>query len=110
MRLVCDENLRNSYVAVLEQEHHDVKRVQDVLETGVSDGVILEYCQEEDAVLVTNDDDLLGLDASEHAGIVYVTDQTHSPREIARAIERIEELLDRETIAAEELFVPDGWT
>lgn len=109
MRLVCDENIRHSHVTVLQQEHHEVSRLQDELGVGTPDAAILEYCREVDAVLLTNDDDFLDLDPSEHAGIIYVTDQSASARTISRAIGWIEDTLDRDAIAVQALFVPDGW-
>lgn len=58
-------------------------------------------------MILTNDDDFFAFD--EHPGILFLTRQSASPRSVARAIQRIEEVLDPDVLANSIVHVPDGW-
>jgi predicted nuclease of predicted toxin-antitoxin system len=85
MRLLCDENVRWSIYNVLSQEGHDVVRVQDELELGFEDRELLQFCRDEERVLLTNDDDFFQFE--DHPGILYLACQTASPRALATAVD-----------------------
>lgn len=105
MKLCCDENIRRGITTVLEQEGHDVIRVQDVLELGSEDQEILEFCRETDRILVTNDEDFFDFDT--HPGVLFLDEQRASPRDVATAVRRIERQVT--DVADQVWHIPDGW-
>ena len=107
MRIICDENVRTGIFAILGQEGHDTVRVQDELELGFNDGDIVDYACETGRVVLTNDDDFLGMD---HCGVLFVDEQRTPPREVLEAVERVELHYDTTEIHGGEIHVPDGWT
>jgi hypothetical protein len=105
MRLLCDENVRGSIVRLLEQEGHDVERVQDVLDVGDPDSAVLEYATDTDRVVLTNDTDFLD---SEGVGVLFLDTQMSDPRPVVTAIGRIERVTDG-SVSNTVYHVPDGW-
>lgn len=86
-------------------------RVRDTVETGTPDEEVLEYCRREARVLLTNDKkDFSGLDPGDHEGVLVLTAQDHSPRELTRAVNRIDEVVPPDSLSDLVLYVPDGWT
>lgn len=55
---------------------------------------------------MTNDDDFL---TEQHGGVVFLDDQTASPRNVLAAIERIERQYDVAELRGEVVHVPNGW-
>ena len=76
MKLCCDENIKRSITTILDQEGHDVVRVQDELDLGDADRTVLEFCRETDRILLTNDDDFF--DFETHPGILFLDEQRTS--------------------------------
>lgn len=107
MRLLLDENVKRSIHDLLTQEGHDVLRVQDAIALGTVDEAVVEYCLAEDRFLLTNDDDLLTFD--DRPGILFLDDQTASPRAVATAVQRVETLVGPDELAGQVVHVPDGW-
>ena len=107
MRLLCDENIKTSILNLLRQEGHDVTRVQDELEIGFDDDDIIEHCRSEHRVLLTNDEDFFAFD--HHSGILYLDEQTASPRTVATATRNIERHLPADVLRETVVHVPNGW-
>lgn len=107
MRILCDENVRHSIYNLLVQEGHDVERVQDRLDIGDGDRVVIEYCREERRILLTNDDDFFAFD--HHRGILFLDEQSAPTRTVVTAIQRVEEYLGTDYLTDTVVHVPDGW-
>jgi|GEM_PF-2031606 len=93
MDLLADENAETEWVHALRNDGHDVVRVVDVEELGVSavDPNVLEIATRDDRALLTADQsDFSDPPTDEHAGIVIVADVTRTGGEIRRAVRRIE--------------------
>ncbi|ERH03142.1 MAG: hypothetical protein J07HN6_00146, partial [Halonotius sp. J07HN6] len=73
MRCCYDENIRRSISVLLAQEDHDIVRVQDELGLIMPNNEIIDYCNETDRVLLTNDDDFFSYDT--HPGICFLEAQ-----------------------------------
>jgi len=106
MNLVVDENIKASVTDLLRQEGHDVVRVQDV-ELGIGDSDVISYCRNERRVLLTNDDDFFDFDT--HPGVLFLTHQTASAREVVNAIRHVERQFSADELDGLVLHVPDGW-
>ena len=107
MNLLCDENIKHSVYNLLVQEGYDVARVQDAPGLVFDDEAVIDHCRSADLILLTNDDDFFDFD--DHPGILFLTDQTVSPRSVVRAIQRIDELLDPAVLANTVVHVPGDW-
>lgn len=55
MRILADENLKPAHVSALDAAGHDVVRVRELLEKGVSDREVLAAARESDRIIVTYD-------------------------------------------------------
>ena len=92
MKFVTDEHVPDAVVNALRSSGYDVRRAQDDYGQGGDDPELLENCAEDGRVLLTNDRDFVRLGGEqEHSGIVIYTSQELSPRQILRAIRRIDE-------------------
>lgn len=106
MNLVCDENIKTSIIGLLAQEGHDVVRVEDI-ERGIDDSEVMQHCQEQGRVLLTNDDDFFDFDS--HPGILFLVHQTTPQRDVANAVRHIEHQFSAEELTDTVLHVPNGW-
>lgn len=88
MRILADENVRPAHVSALDSAGHDVRRVGDVLEKGVSDSAVLAAGRDTDRIVVTYDRKDFA-DVTDHVG-VFIADETMAPREVRRTVERVE--------------------
>lgn len=96
MELLADENAETEWIHALRDDGHDVVRVVDVAELGVSadDPDVLALAIREGRILLTADQsDFDDPPMDDHAGIVIVADVTRSGGEIRRAVRRIERTL-----------------
>jgi len=75
MKLCCDENIKRSITNLLEQEGYDVVRVQEQLELGFEDRAIVEFCRENNRVLLTTDDDFFEFD--QRPGVLFLDGVSH---------------------------------
>jgi predicted nuclease of predicted toxin-antitoxin system len=88
MRILADENLKPSHLSALTSAGHDVKQVRDVLDTGASDSAVLDAARDADRVVVTYDrKDFAAV--TDHAGVCIAT-ETMAPRDVRRAVDRVE--------------------
>jgi predicted nuclease of predicted toxin-antitoxin system len=93
MELLADENIETEWIQALRDDGHDVVRVVDDEDLGVSatDPDVLAVATQEDRVLLTADQsDFSDPPADEHPGIVIIVDVTRTGGEIRRAVRRIE--------------------
>ena len=107
MRLLCDENVKYSIVALLQQEGYETTRVQDVLELGDEDATIVDNCRETGRILLTNDADFFDFDG--HPGVFFLDEQGTPARDVVTAIQRIERLVSAAELRDHVWHVPDGW-
>jgi len=90
---LLDEHLPSSVAEELEGRGVDVKTVYDVNLEGSPDSEILEFAEQDNRVVVTQDSDFLELDEEQHSGIVFLTEPIRIgdlTRELARVLENFE--------------------
>lgn len=93
MELLADENVETEWVQALRGDGHDIVRVVDVDELGVSatDSDVLTVATQQDRVLLTADQsDFSNPPTDDHAGIIIIADVTRTGGEVRRAVRRIE--------------------
>lgn len=93
MELLADENVESEWIAALREDGHDIERVVDADGLGVSapDEAILTEATKAERVLLTADQaDFSDPPASDHTGILIITDGALSGGGLRRAVRRIE--------------------
>jgi predicted nuclease of predicted toxin-antitoxin system len=93
MELLADENIETEWIQALRDDGHDVVRVVDVKDLGVSaaDPDVLSVATRQNRVLLTADQsDFSNPPADEHPGIIIIADVTRTGGEVRRAAHRIE--------------------
>lgn len=93
MDLLADENVETEWIQALRDDGHDVVRVVDVDELGVSatDPDVLSVAIRQERVLLTADQsDFSDPPIENHRGIIIVADVTRTGGEVRRAVRRIE--------------------
>lgn len=93
MKLLADENIDTEWIQALRDDGHDVVRVVDVADLGVSatDPDVLAVATRDDRVLLTADQSDFGNPpGAEHAGVLIITDVTRTGGEVRRAVRRLE--------------------
>lgn len=75
-------------MSALDSAGHDVRRVGDVLEKGVSDSEVIAAGLDTDRIIVTYDRKDFA-DATDHIG-VFIANETMAPRDVRRTVERVE--------------------
>lgn len=97
MKLLADENVDTEWIRALRDDGHDVVRVVDVEELGVSaiDLDVLNVATKADRVLLTADQaDFSEPPTDDHSGIVIVSDMTRTGGDVRRAIRRLDRSVD----------------
>jgi len=91
LSFLADEHVKRAYVTALRANGFEVVAVAEGDETGREDQSHLATSETRGLVVLTNDDDFvrLGRD-TEHAGIVYYSQQNHDPGQFVTAIRRID--------------------
>jgi len=107
MRILCDQMVKASYVAVLEADpDQTVARVRDVLEATATDDAVAAYAIANDWVVLTADDDFF--DETVPHGLCYYNDSgPPAARTLREAIQAIDVAYDDPAAITE--WVPDGW-
>lgn len=93
MDLLADENVETEWIQALRDDGHDVVRVVDVEELGVSatDSNVLTVAARKNRVLLTADrSDFSHPPTNEHHGVIIVADVTRTGGHVRRAVHRIE--------------------
>ena len=94
MELLADENVETEWVQALSNGGHDIVRVVDVEELGVSatDSNVLAGATKRNRVLLTADQsDFSDPPTDSHPSIVIVADVTRTGGQVRRAVRRIEQ-------------------
>jgi predicted nuclease of predicted toxin-antitoxin system len=93
MNFLADENVETEWLQALRDDGHDVVRVVDIDELGLSatDPDVLAVAARLDRVLLTADQsDFAAPPIDDHAGIVTVADVTRTGGEVRRSVRRID--------------------
>lgn len=93
MKLLADENAETEWIQALRDDGHDVVRVVDIEELGVSatDPSVLSVASQQNRVLLSADQsDFSDPPNDDHRGIVIVADVTRTGGEVRRAVRRID--------------------
>jgi predicted nuclease of predicted toxin-antitoxin system len=95
MDFLADENIETEWLQALRDDGHNVVRVVDVEDLGVSatdPDVLAEAIQEGRVLLTADQSDFSNPPADEHPGIIIIADVTRTGGEVRRAVRRIERL------------------
>lgn len=93
MDLLADENVETECGQALRDDGHNVVRVVDIEELGVSatDSDVLRVAIQRNRVLLTADQsDFSDPPDDDHSGVIIIADVTRTGGEVRRAIRRIE--------------------
>lgn len=91
LSFVADEHVPQTVVNALRSNGYDVHRAQDTYGAGTDDKDLLKASTENGRVILTNDRDFARLAREiEHSGVILYNDQELRPRDVVRAIVRIE--------------------
>lgn len=93
MDLLVDENIKTEWIQALRDDGHDVIRVVDSEELGVSatDPDVLAVAIQQNRILLTADQsDFSNPPSNDHSGVIIISDNTQTEAHIRRAIRRIE--------------------
>jgi uncharacterized protein with PIN domain len=106
-RILADENIEPPTVRQLRKLGHDVERVVDILEPGVSDGRVAELAEEENRLVLTHDDDLIAEVNMSVAGVLLQTDQSLLAKEVGDIVHEISEYIKQDEVRLE--YVSRNW-
>lgn len=107
-RILTDENIESATVRQLRKLGHDVERVVDVLETGVSDEEVAGYAEDNARLVLTYDDDLIDeTDMSGSAGVMLQVDGSLSAKETGDVVHEISRYMNQEEVELE--YVSSNW-
>jgi len=108
---LLDENIAAPLADKLAKAGHDVERVVGVndLGEGVDDTAICRYAVEENRLIVTSDDDFVGMPADSHGGVFYVPDQSLAPHELYHIIQRVVEAFPDRDAMETVTFITSDW-
>lgn len=92
MEFVADEHVPSAVINALRSKGYDVLHAPTGYAQGDDDPELLQNCADDGRVLITNDRDFVRLaDETEHTGVIIYTDQRRPPREVLRAVIRIDD-------------------
>jgi predicted nuclease of predicted toxin-antitoxin system len=106
-RILADENLEPPTVRQLRKLGHDVERVVDVLETGVSDEQVAEYAEEDNRLILTYDDDLIEETDMSITGVLLQVDGSLSAKEVGDIVHEMSEYIKQDEVRLE--YVSRNW-
>ena len=88
---LLDENVSRDVAKELAEYGHRAELVVDVLSPGVDDFPdVLPYAREHDLVVLTKDfSDFSAVAPEDHEGVILVVQHTHTPKEMATAVDAI---------------------
>ncbi len=92
MEFVADEHVPSAVINALRSKGYDVVHAPEQYTQGDEDIDLLENCAEDGRVLLTNDRDFVRLaEETDHSGVVIYTDQQRPPREVLKAVIRVDD-------------------
>ncbi len=92
-----DEHVPSVFITTLRSNGYDVVRATDVFGQGTDDRRLLEYCSEQDRILITHDKKDFSSTVGEavtHAGIVIYTDPIFLRRDPETAVRTLDRIFD----------------
>jgi len=105
---VADEHVPVAAVDALRSNGYDVRRAQEEYGEGTKDTDLLEACADDGYVVLTNDNDFARLAKEfEHSGVMIYNDQELPPREVVRAVIRVDNAYS-ESLENQKLWL-EGW-
>lgn len=110
-RILADEHCERQMVERLAAKGHDVERVVDVpsLGPGSNDRRIASYARDDDRLVLTSDVDFLSeFDADDHAGVLFVPDDTLEAGRVVTIVSSIATYLEQDQIT-DVVYVTDSW-
>ena len=114
MTLLTDEHVPRVFVTTLRSNGHDVVEAKSAVGASTTDERLLQYCAENDTVLITHDQkDFAGelAETVSHAGIVIYTDGEFlrdAPESAVRTLERVFDAYPTAELADEIVWL-DQW-
>lgn len=113
VRILLDEHVSRVFENVLSQSGYAVEQAKDVFGEGTEDEELLDWCDEKDTLLITNNAvDFVNLHRSKsHAGILLYRDQDlpdADPEGMARAVKEVVEQYGVKEME-DELVTLDDW-
>ena len=94
MELLADEDIETEWVKALSDDGHDIVRVVDIEELGVSatDSNVLAGATQRNRVLLTADQsDFSDPPTDDHLGIIIIADVSRTGGQVRRTVRRIEQ-------------------
>lgn len=108
---LTDEHVPSVFVTSLRSNGYPVRKATEEFGEGTIDRKLLEYCAENDHILITNDKKDFTRrfsDTHDHAGIIIYTEPVFlrdSPEDAVSLIEKILETYSSEEIAGERIWL-----
>lgn len=111
LSLLFDEDTEQKLAHLCEKDGHDVERVVTVPElgAGTKDSEVRGYAKREDRIIIAHDDDHVGVDTSDHAGVFYAPNQRLSSFELYRIISVVCETYDSSGDLPEIVYLTEDW-
>lgn len=112
MKILTDEHVPPAVANTLRSEGIDATTIYETDLLGVKDPPLLEYVEENDYAILTNDQDFVSkkfVEESDHPGIFFYEDQRTPRTYIVRAVHNALSVLRPEDLRNEIIYVPDGW-
>ena len=109
-----DEHVPSVFITTLRSNGYNVVRATDVFGQGTDDRRLLEYCSEQDRILITHDKKDFSSTVGEavtHAGIVIYTDPIflrRDPETAVRTLDRIFDYYPQDELVDERIWL-DQW-
>jgi hypothetical protein len=109
---LTDEHVPGPFVTTLRSIGHDVLRAKDQFREGTGDGVLLEFGDDSDRVVITCDNRFTIVDGERittHAGVMYADQASlqRRPEDMAGAIDRIVTTIPLEDLRGSEVYAND---
>ncbi|MCH9023251.1 MAG: DUF5615 family PIN-like protein [Planctomycetes bacterium] len=98
MKILVDENIPNSSVAILRNSGHDVLDVRLTQDEGISDSKLWDIAMQQDRLLITTDRGFSQNRYDKHHGILIVSLRQPNSKKICDRI-----------ISAMDMFTPKQW-
>jgi predicted nuclease of predicted toxin-antitoxin system len=112
MRVLTDEHVSPVVANTLQSEGIDAVTIYDTPIGGKDDPAVLEFANEHEAMILTNDLDFITqefVEDADHWGILFYEDQRTPRSDIVRAVHNALSVLRPEDTRNEIIHIPDGW-
>jgi predicted nuclease of predicted toxin-antitoxin system len=112
MRVLTDEHVSPVVANTLQSEGLDAVTIYDTPAIGKDDPAVLEFANENEAMILTNDLDFITqqfVEDADHWGILFYEDQRTPRSDIVRSVHNALSVLRPEDTRNEIVHIPDGW-